>query len=242
MAWRQHLFYTRTSTRTTWKLRLAVLAVVVLAAAATHGFWTAPLGRSLVCTEEVGPSDLILVENFDPDYLVFERAAALQAAGLAPKALVPVQESRNPGVPSPVSKGIAEVMARQARLGAWEVLPIREAEPITLNAAAQLRDYLVEARVRSLMVVTQGFRSRRSTLAYRAVLGPAGIQVRCVPVFGLKTPEKWTETWHGVQGFLEAFVKLQYYRFYVLPVLARGGHAARAVGGGSGADPSIGAS
>ena len=134
-------------------------------------------------------------------------------------------------------------MARQARLGAWEVLPIREVEPITLNAAAQLRDHLVGERVRSLIVVTQGFRSRRSTLAYRAVLGPAGIQVRCVPVFGLKTPESWTETWHGVQGVSRgAFVKLQYYRFYVLPVLARGGHAARAVGGGSGADPSTGAS
>jgi len=29
-----------------------------------------------VCTEEMRPSDVILVENFDPHYLVFERAAA----------------------------------------------------------------------------------------------------------------------------------------------------------------------
>ena len=242
MAWRQHLFCTRTSTRTTWKLRLAVLALVVLAAAATRDVWTAQLGRSLVCREGVAPSDLILVENFDPDYLVFERAAALQAAGFAPKALVPVQESRESGVPNPVSKGIAEVMARQARLRDWEALPIREVEPITLNAATQLRDHLVRASVRSVIIVTGGFRSRRSTLAYQTVLGPVGIQVRCAPVFGLRKPETWIETWHGVQGVVEEQVKLHYYRFYVLPVLARGGHGVRAVGSGSGVDPSTGAS
>ena len=234
MAWRRHLFYTRTSTRATWKLRLAVLAVVVLASAATRGVWTAQLGRSLVCEEDAAPSDLLLVENFDPDYLVFERAAALQAAGLAPRALVPVQASSDPGVPNPVSKGIAEVMARQARLHVWEVLPIRETEPITLNAAGQLRDHLVREHVQSLVLVTRAFRSRRSALAYRAVLDPAGIQVRCAPVFGLKKPETWIETWHGVQGVVEEQVKLQYYRFYVLPVLARGSHGARAVGSGSG--------
>jgi hypothetical protein len=242
MAWRQHLFYTRTSTRTTWKLRLAALAVVVLATAATRGVWTAQLGRSLVCTEEVAPSDLILVENFDRDYLVFERAAALQASGLAPRALVPVPASPDPEVPNSVSKGIAEVMARQARLRDWEVLPIREVEPITLNAAGQLRDYLIGKRIGSLLVVTAGFRSRRSILTYQAVLGPAGIRVHCVPVFGLKTPETWIQTWHGVQEISESFVKLQYYRFYVLPMLARGGHATRAFGSGPGGGRSMGAS
>jgi hypothetical protein len=219
MAWRQHLFCTRTATRATWKLRLAVVALVVFVAAATHGVWTARLGQSLVCPEEVAPSDLILVENFDPNYLVFERAAALQAAGLAPKALVPVQ-ALDTGGPNLVSKGIAEVMARYARLGVWEALPIREVEPITLNAAAQLRDHLIRERVGSVILVTPGFRSRRSALAYRAVLGPAGIQVHCVPVFGLKTPESWNKTWHGVQEVAEGFVKLQYYRFYVLPFRA----------------------
>ncbi len=220
MTWRRHFFHTRTSTRTTWKLRLAVLALVVLAAAATRGVWTAQLGRSLVCPEEVAPSELILMENFDPDYLVFERAAALQAAGLAPKALVPIQALGDTGGPNLVSKGIAEVMARYARLGAWEALPIREVEPITLNAAAQLRDHLIGERVGSVILVTPGFRSRRSALTYRAVFGPAGIQVHCVPVFGLKTPESWSETWHGVQEVSEGLMKLQYYRFYVLPFRA----------------------
>ena len=52
-------------------------------------------GQSLVCTEEVSPSDVILVENFDPHYFVFERAAALHKAGLAARVLVPTDASRD---------------------------------------------------------------------------------------------------------------------------------------------------
>ena len=65
-------------------------------------------------------------------------------------------------------------------------------------------------------MVTPGFRSQRSSLVYQAVLAPAGIAVYCVPVFGQKTPANWTETWHGIQEVAEQFLKLQYYRFYVL--------------------------
>ena len=40
----------------------------------TRGWWTVAIARSLVCDANGAPSDAILVENFDPDYLVFERA------------------------------------------------------------------------------------------------------------------------------------------------------------------------
>ena len=72
-------------------------------------------GQSLVCPEEIAPSDIILVENFDPDHLVFERAAVLQRAGVASRVFVPVPASRDPARPNLVSQGIAEVMARVTR-------------------------------------------------------------------------------------------------------------------------------
>ena len=56
----------------------------------THGWWTVAVARSLVCDANAAPSDAILVENFDSDYLVFERAANLRRAGFAPRVLVPV--------------------------------------------------------------------------------------------------------------------------------------------------------
>src|SRR2546428_680217 len=226
--WRRHFVYRSESLKTTWKCRLAILIFVILIASLTRGFWIPSLGKSLMCTEEVGPSDVILVENFDPHALLFERAAALQKAGLSAKVLVPTQASRHhPEVPDTVSQGIAELMARVARVQNLEIIPTQDIEPISLNAAYQVRDFLTKEHLSSVIVVAPAFRSRRSSLVYRAVLRPAGIQVYCMPVLGEHTVENWTATWHGIEDVTEQFIKLQFYRFYVLP-LAPSGPAAQA--------------
>jgi hypothetical protein len=169
-----------------------------------------------VCAEEVASSAAIVVENFDPNYLLFERAAALQQAGVAARVLAPVQASRSDvGLANPVSSGIAEVMAKVARVQNLEMIPMTDIEPYTLNAAYQLRDFLVKEHLESVVVVASGFRSHRSSLVYRAVLGPAGIHVYCLPVFGDRTPDNWAATWHGIEIVAEQFVKLQFYRLYV---------------------------
>jgi hypothetical protein len=218
-SWRRHLFYTRDCVKTTWKFRLGVLGIVILAVALTGRFWVVQIGRSLVCTPDLAPSDVILVENFDPNYLLFERAEALQRDGLAARVVVPVDvdTSSDAGGLNLIARGTADLMARQARLTAWEMTPIRTIEPISLNAAIQIRDRLRREHVTSVIVVTPGFRSRRSSLVYGAVFGDSGMKVRCDPVFGRGAPEGWTETWHGIQRVTEEFVKLQYYRFYALP-------------------------
>ena len=218
-SWRRHLFYTRQCVKTTWKLRLGILVVAALALASTSRIWVTAIARSLVCVQDVAPSDLILIENFDPNYLLFERAAALQKDRTATRALVPVEAWQDSRMPNYISQAIAEVMARHARMAAWEILPISEVEPISVNAALQIRQYLLRQNVKSLIVVTGGFRSRRTSLIYRTVLAGHGVQVRCDPVFGRATPERWSNTWHGIQSVAEEFVKLQYYRFYVLPSL-----------------------
>jgi hypothetical protein len=220
--WRQYLFYTQQCVKTTWTLRIGVLIIAVLTGYWTNGLWTAWIGRSLVCARDLTPSDAILIENFDPNYVLFEQAAALQKAQFAPRILVPVEASLDPAVAGLISQGITELMAKQARIGTWTTIPIREMEPISLNAAVQIRKHLARERITSLIVVTSGFRSRRSALVYRAVLGNGEMQMRCDPVFGRTSVEHWTDTWHGIQKVGEEFLKLQYYRFYVLPFLSRG--------------------
>ena len=96
------------------------------------------------------------------------------------------------------------------------IIPIDAVEPISLNAANQIRDALLKENIKSVVVVSPAFRSRRSMLVYDAVLTPAGIRAGCAPVHGLRSPENWTDTWHGIQGVVEQFGKLQYYRFWVL--------------------------
>jgi uncharacterized SAM-binding protein YcdF (DUF218 family) len=176
------------------------------------------VAHNLACEDQPRQSDAILVENFDPSYLVFERAGELQKGGLAPRIVVPTTAGSGPGGINGVSAGFVDVLARAARLSVEpEMIAIHEIEPISLNAAYQIRDALHKAGVRSVIVVAPGFRSRRSLLVYSTVFGPAGIQTSCVPVFGQENPENWTTTWHGIQQVVEQYGKLQYYRFYVLP-------------------------
>ena len=172
------------------------------------------MAQSLICAESIPHSDALLLENFDPSYLVFERAAALHREGVAPRILVPTAAAEDE--PNSIAKGTVELMAKVAWIQNFEFVPIHEVEPISLNAAKEIRDFLTKEGVDSVVVVTPAFRSRRSALVYDSVLTPADIRVGCVPVFGTKSSDNWTDTWHGIQDVAEQFLKLQYYRFYVL--------------------------
>jgi hypothetical protein len=216
--WTRRLVYRKECLKTTWLFRLAVVVAVLVTGGLTRRIWIPGIAQSLVCVEDGGRADAILVDNLELNYLVFERASELQRAGSAERILVPTGTSGDLEEPGIVTTGIVQLMAGVARLEHWETVPIRETEPISLNAAYQIRDALVQRHINSIVVVTPGFRSRRSSLVYGPVLARAGIQVSCVPVFGQKTPRNWTNTWHGIQDVGEQFLKLQYYRFYVLPV------------------------
>jgi hypothetical protein len=215
--WTRHLIYRAEHTRTTWKLRLGVVALVVVALWVSSAWWTGAVARSLVCESDLTPSDAILVENFDPDYLVFERANELRRAGLAARMLVPIATDPGAHEPNNVALSTAEVMARISRIGPIEIVPIREVEPITLNAARDVLRFLEREHIRSVIVVTPLFRSRRSALVYGATLGRAGVTVHCESVQGERGVNDWTLSWHGIEDVVQQWLKLQYYRFYVLP-------------------------
>jgi len=198
-------------------IRLAFIGLLLVSAAyLLRPFWIPAVGRSLVCNDRLGPADAILVENFDVDYLPFERAAKLQNQGLSERIFIPISVREN-NQPTSVAEGIVEVMTRISRVKNWETIPFHEVEPISLNAAKQIRDFLTAQRIRSVLVVTSEFRSRRSSLVYKSVLTPAGIDVNCVPTTGHNSTATWSRTWHGIQEVVLQLLKLEYYRFWVLP-------------------------
>lgn len=219
--WTRHLYYRTEHTKTTWKLRLGLLALAVVALWLIRGWWTVAIARSLVCDAKLAPSDAILVENFDPDYLLFERATRLRRAGLAARVLVPIRTDPGTQDPNDVALGVARVMVGIARTGPVELVPTRQIEPITLNAARDMQRFLEREHIRSVIVVTPLFRSRRSMLVFAATLGRAGISVRCDPVEGSRGVKTWTRSWHGIQEVVEQWIKLQYYKVYVLPFQSR---------------------
>src|SRR5687768_7194042 len=212
----RHVVYRSEHLRTTWRFRLGLAAAIVLAAWLTSGWWTVAVASSLVCETNAAPSDAILIENFDPDYLLFERATALKKQGLAPRVLVPVRAAA-PSEPNLVGLGTAHVMANVAHLDGVDIVPFNEVEPISLNAARDILRFLRQERIQSVIVVAPNFRSRRSALIYAATLGRAGITVTCEPVQGVAGVTSWTASLHGIQNVVEQWIKLQYYRLYVLP-------------------------
>jgi hypothetical protein len=215
--WTRHFVYRAEHTRTTWKLRFGCAAVIVVTAWLTSGWWTVALAGSLVCDANGAPSDAILVENFDPDYLVFERATRLRRAGLAARVLVPIRTDPGTSKVNDVALGTAEVMANIARLGTIEVVPTREVEPVSLNVALDVLQFIEREHIRSVIVVSPFFRSRRSALVYGATLGRTGITVWCEPAHGTSGVDTWVRSWHGIEDVAEQWLKLQYYRLYVLP-------------------------
>src|SRR5262245_50748221 len=70
---------------------LAVAAILLIVGiVATREQWLRALGNSLVCQASIGPSDAILIENVETNYLLFERAQRLEAQGVSSLVLVPV--------------------------------------------------------------------------------------------------------------------------------------------------------
>lgn len=205
-----------------WITSTAILAGIGAAAMLGRPIWIPAIGNSLVCTPSIGKSDALLIDNFDDNFLLFEEASALQQAGMAARTFVHVQASWHSDGPNTVSKRFVDVMAETAELKDAVVVPVRRTEPITLTVAYQIRDFFAKAGITSVLVVTEAFRSRRSLIVYNRILKPVGIVVGCAPVFGSRKPATWARSWHGVQEVAEQFVKLEYYRLYVMPFLAHG--------------------
>ena len=121
-------------------------------------------------------------------------------------------------------------MAGIAHLGEFEVIPFHQLEPITLNAARDVQRFLERNHIHSVIAVTPLFRSRRTQLVYASTLGRAGIVVRCLPVEGLQGVGNWTDSWHGIQGVAEQWLKLQYYRAVCSPIPVRSGTTSTGAG------------
>jgi hypothetical protein len=202
----------------TWTARILLFVLILTLIASTRNIWSPPLAWYLVCSSSEQEADVIVVENLSYDFLLFEKAADLMNRGVAHSALVLVQASgHNPNEPGPVPRGIAEVMITAARLRNAELLPIEQREPITLNAARQVAAHLKSRlNLNSALIVTSGFRSKRTQAAFSSVLGEVGIAVSCMPVWKGSHPDNWTTTWHGIQEVCHQYLKLFYYKFAVL--------------------------
>jgi hypothetical protein len=214
--WTRHFVRRSERLRTTWTLRVGLAVLCGLLVWLTQGWWIPAVGHSLICAPASGPADAMLIENFDQDAFVFRHAAAVRRAGHTGRVFVPVAVDPETSRPDEVKLRVTGVMADMVGLGEWEPVPIREVEPISLNAALDVRRVLEREAVSSVVVVSPRFRSRRSALVYSTAFAPAGIEVSCEPAPAPVGPDDWTDTWHGIQEVLQQWIKFRYYEWYVM--------------------------
>ncbi len=199
-----------------WKILGFATGLLILLALASRGWWMDLAARSLVCEEDTAPADVLLIDNLESNYLLFEKAQQLVANGRVARVMALIPTTGEESSPGRVAKGVVDLMAEVARVEGLETIPVFEREPISINAAEQVKAHLEGDGVRSLILVTPGFRSRRSMLVYEKVFAGTGVKIHCVPVFGLKTPANWRNTWHGFEEVTLQWMKLWYYRLFVL--------------------------
>jgi Fe2+ transport system protein FeoA len=200
-----------------------VLLVAVLALAgaiATRRTWLHLVANALVCVSSEVESDAALIDNVDHDYPPFTRAEQLLARGLARDVVVPVMRRSPIDEPLEVTIGTTRLMCRIAGLQSCDVFETALEEPISLNLARAVARELETRSIRSVLLVTPGFRSQRAMEVYAPILEAHGVTVRCQPVFGTQDPSNWFDSAHGVQDVVLQFLKLWYYRIHVLSSIA----------------------
>ena len=193
--------------------RAAAVAVVLWPLAA----WGAAL--SLVARAETGKADALVVLSGSAAYA--ERAAA--AARLYRDGRAPLVLLTNDGVLGGWSEAeqrnprFVELAAAELRRGGVpeEAVRVLDARPTSTHDEAEaVRAYAEGRGLRSLLVVTSAYHSRRALWTWRRVFRGSGIVVGLEPApAGRLTPAAWS-WWLSAEGWREVageHVKLVYY-------------------------------
>lgn len=97
--------------------------------------------------------------------------------------------------------------------GQWLVIVTPVMHPITLTEARFVLTHLAGLKVRSAILVAEGFHTRRSLAVYRREAKKWGIEIIPHPYYSLYQKEDWWRRSEGVRAFVTEYLKLGYYFF-----------------------------
>lgn len=196
--------------------RWACYAVVLLAAWSLFA-WVA--ARALIVRADVGRADALVILSGGSSYVErARRASELFHQGSAPRIILTndgiqghwsVEQERNPTY--------AELEADELRRAAVpperiEVLT-REVSS-TYDEALLVRDYAQAHGLRSILIVTSAYHSRRALWVFRRVCGESGISVGIDPAptgENAPAPATWWWHWRGWRSVAGEYPKFVYY-------------------------------
>lgn len=194
--------------------------MAVFCVAAAWPFFAWGCARALVVSDEVPRADAIVVLSGSADYVERTRhAAQLYGEGRAPRIMLTDdgkrggwsnEERRNPFF---VERALAELQRAGVPRERIEILS--PAVSGTYQECGVLREHTVSEELRSLLVVTSAYHSRRALWTLRRVFRTSGVEVglaAAVPGQESPSPLSWWLSARGWKAVATEYPKLVYYR------------------------------
>jgi uncharacterized SAM-binding protein YcdF (DUF218 family) len=180
--------------------------------------WSA--ARSLVVEADVAQPEAIVVLSGASDYVERARAAAgLFAAGRAPKIIL-TNDGEQGGWSSaeqrnPLFSELAAAELARAGVPAERIEVVEQVVSNTYDEARAVRDYAAARNLRSLLVVTSAYHSRRAGWTWRRVFSGSGVDIgmTTAPLEGASpAPSLWWLRARGWRAVAGEYPKLIYYQ------------------------------
>jgi hypothetical protein len=197
-----------------WVVPLIVLAVVLLA---FHGPILARVGRYMAPSVTDRADVLVLAGNNVIDRGGLHKGVALMSQGKANRMVVVLLYPMLGGPDSALEKGYAQLIANESlRLGVKEerssVISVPIAgHPITRSESILVTDKLHRDGVRSAILLSDGFHTRRSIAAYRQEASRLNLNIVPRAHFNGYDCDSWWRTSKGLDDFVKESSKFLYY-------------------------------
>ena len=173
------------------------------------------IGSYLVVEDELHPAEIIFMLNGDPDSRPF-RAAELYQQGLAARIVIPRSENQ-PTVDLGLVRNETDISVDvMEALGVPPedilVISIPGGVTSTLDEAVVLKDYVLANQVRSVILVTSAFHTRRARWIFERRLEglPVTLETAAAPQAGFDQTN-WWQSENGLITLNNEYVKLIFY-------------------------------
>jgi len=95
-------------------------------------------------------------------------------------------------------------------------IPITPKDPITLNLAYQVTDFVKAKNYKRILILSESPHSQRTKLAFKKAFNNSGIEVTTLPVELGITKFNWWKSDIGLSTTFSETIKLIYYRLFIL--------------------------
>jgi hypothetical protein len=201
------------SKRTLFVLALLGLAAVLLYFSSQILLLKA---ANFLAPEETGRAEAVILEGNGLIKLkAVEMGTALLSSGRANRLVAVIhQDAENgqtfalPDYPSLLAKNLEGLGLKKNQ---FQIIVATNDHPVTLTEAKIVLSHLARDGVKSVILLAEGFHTRRSYWAYKRVGLPLGIEIIPRPCFTSYPREVWWQDRRGVHQFIDESLKFIYY-------------------------------